>query len=233
MSGMCYQIMAITTEFILSSPALPLVSITERLQPDEIECVHALCLQSDVRMFIVQIDPNDDVTEAELAAVDEIDETTVLGETSDKVVYKLTVDVDESISAAFDPDRFDGAPIEPTTITPQGWHEKKVFTDFEAFTEFRTSCEQYGISFDLLSMTPDPAGSDGSSRDGLTNRQREALTLAVSRGYYESPRQVTTEELADELGISQPSLSGLLRRGERQLLTASLDTQTQINTLSN
>lgn len=129
----------------------------------------------------------------------------MLGETSDKVVYKLTVDVDESISAAFDPERFDGAPIEPTTITPQGWHEKKVFTDFEAFTEFRTSCEKYGISFDLISMTPNPSQSDKSSQDGLTDRQQEALTLAVSRGYYESPRQVTTEELAEELNISQPS----------------------------
>ena len=224
--------MAITTEFILSSPALPLVSVTERLQPNEIECAHALCLQSDVRMFIVQIDPDDDVAEAELAAFDEIEETTVLGETSEKVVYKLTVDVDESISAAFDPERFDGAPIEPTTITPNGWYERKIFTDFEAFTEFRTSCEKHEISFDLLSMTPDPSQSDELSRDGLTDRQREALTLAVSRGYYENPRQVTTEELAEELGISQSSLSGLLRRGERQLLTASLSTQTNLNTLS-
>lgn len=224
--------MAITTEFILSSPVLPLVSITERLQPDEIECTHALCLQSDVRMFIVQIDPDDDVAEAELAALDEIEETTVLGETSEKVVYKLTVDVNESVSEAFNPERIDGAPVEPTTITPDGWHERKVFTDFEAFTEFRTSCENNGISFDLISMSPDPSQSDDLPQDGLTDRQREAVTLAVSRGYYENPRQVTTEELAEELGISQPSLSGLLRRAERQLLTDSLSTQPNLNTLS-
>ncbi|QLH77134.1 helix-turn-helix domain-containing protein [Halosimplex rubrum] len=224
--------MAITTEFILSSPVLPLVSITERLPPNEIECTHALCLQSDVRMFIVQIDPDDDVAEAELVALDEIEETTVLGETSEKVVYKLTVDIDESVSAAFDPERIDGAPVEPTTITPEGWHERKVFTDFEAFTEFRESCEDNGISFDLLSMTPDPSQADEVSQDGLTDRQREALTLAISRGYYESPRQVTTEALAEEMGISQPSLSGLLRRAERRVLTASLDTRVTLNTLS-
>lgn len=224
--------MAITTEFVLSSPVLPLVSITERLPPTEIECTHALCLQSDVRMFIVQIDPDDDVAEAELAALDEIEETTVLGATSEKVVYKLVVDVDESVSAAFNPERIDGAPVEPTTITSEGWHERKVFTDFEAFTEFRESCENNGISFDLLSMTPDPSQADEVSQDGLTDRQREAITLAISRGYYESPRQVTTEELAEEMGISQPSLSGLLRRAERQLLTASLDTRVNLNTLS-
>jgi predicted DNA binding protein len=183
-------------------------------------------------MFIVQIDPEDDVAEADLAALDEIEETTVLGGTSEKVVYKLVVDVDESVSSAFDPERIDGAPVEPTIITPEGWHERKVFTDFEAFTEFRESCENNGISFDLRSMTPDPSESDDLSGDELTDRQREAITLAISRGYYESPRQVTTEELAEELGISQPSLSGLLRRAERQLLTASLDTRVNLNTLS-
>lgn len=227
-----YLIMAITTEFVLSSPRLPLVSVTEQLPPDRIECTHALCLQSDVRMFIVQIDPDDDVPETDLAALDEIDEITLLGETSEKIVYKLTVDLDESISAAFDPERFEGAPIEPTTITPEGWHERKVFADFDAFTEFRTSCKDNGISFDLISMTPDPSTAHEPSGDGLTSRQREAITLAVSRGYYENPRQVTTEELAEELGISQSSLSGLLRRAERELVTASLDTPTDLNVLS-
>lgn len=81
-------------------------------------------------------------------------------------------------------------------------------------------------------MTPDPSQADDLSGDELTDRQREAITLAISRGYYESPRRVTTEELAEELGISQPSLSGLLRRAERQLLTASLDTRVNLNTLS-
>lgn len=44
--------MTITTEFVLRSPSLPLVSITETLRPDEIECIHALCLQSDVQKFM-------------------------------------------------------------------------------------------------------------------------------------------------------------------------------------
>nr|WP_241768053.1 helix-turn-helix domain-containing protein [Haloferax sp. ATB1] len=43
---------------------------------------------------------------------------------------------------------------------------------------------------------------------------------------------MTAEELAEELDISQPSLSSLLRRGERQLLTSSLDIQGELNTLS-
>lgn len=224
--------MTITTEFVISSPILPLVSIPETLQPNEIECVHALCLQSDVRMFIVQIDTDDDISEEELAALDEVVDTISLGEASDTVVYKLTVDLDAAISEVFDPERFEGAPIEPTTITPEGWHETKAFKNYEAFNEYRKSCENHGVSLELLSITPDPSTSDEPPQDGLTDRQREALTLAISRGYYESPRQASTEELAEKMGISQPSMSDLLRRGERQLLTSTLGSQTSLNALS-
>jgi predicted DNA binding protein len=158
-------------------------------------------------------------------------ETDSLGKTSDKMVYKLTVKLEKSVSQAFAPD-FEGAQLEPTTITTGGWYETKVFKEYEGFNEFRMSCENHGISLDLFSITPDPSTSGKPPQDGLTDRQREALTLAISRGYYESPRQVSTEELAEELGISQPSMSNLLRRGERQLLTSTLGSHTRLNALS-
>ncbi|GAB3421319.1 hypothetical protein GCM10027435_24960 [Haloparvum alkalitolerans] len=163
--------------------------------------------------------------------LDEIMEAELVGETSDKTVYRLTVELEESVSQAFEPD-FEGVELEPTTVTTEGWHETKVFRDYENFNAFRKSCEDHGISLDLLSISPDPSSSDNQSEDGLTDRQREALTLAISRGYYESPRQVTAEELAQELGISQPSLSTLLRRGERQLIASSLDSQVPLEMVS-
>lgn len=223
--------MAITTEFVLRSPSLPLVSITETLHPDEIECTHALCLQPDVQIFTVQFDQDDDISTEDLLTLEEVVETDLLGETGEMTVYKLTVELEESVSQAFAPD-FDGAQIEPTTITTEGWYKTKVFKEYEGFNEFRKSCENHGITLDLISITPEPSRSDDTSQNGLTGRQREALTLAISRGYYESPRQVTAKELAEELDISQPSLSSLLRRGERQLLTSSLGTEPDLNALS-
>lgn len=224
--------MNITTEFVLRSPSLPLVSITETLQSDEVECVHALCLHSDVRTFTVRFDRDDDVSEEELSALDEVTEATLLGETSDRVIYQVTVELEESVAEAFTTEHIDAAQLESATISKSQWHETKLFKDYEMFNEFRASCEDNGISFDLISITPNPSQSDAPSQEGITERQREALTLALSRGYYESPRQVTAEELAKELGISQPGLSSLLRRGERQLLTSSLGSEAQLNTLS-
>ncbi|KTG30435.1 helix-turn-helix domain-containing protein [Haloferax profundi] len=223
--------MTITTEFVLRSSSLPLVSIANTLQPSEIQSTHALCLQPDVQIFSVQFDRDDSISEDALLALDEVLEVDLVGETPDKIVYKLTVELEESVSQAFAPD-FEGAELRPTIVTDEGWHETKVFKDYENFNAFRQSCENHGISLDLISMSSESAHSVSSSQDGLTDRQREALSLAISRGYYESPRQVTADELAAELGISQPSLSSLLRRGERQLLTSALGTQPHINTLS-
>ncbi|WP_435197680.1 helix-turn-helix domain-containing protein [Natronomonas sp. EA1] len=225
--------MTITTEFRLQSSALPLVSIPATLPPDEIVCSHALCIEPDARVFIVEIDAEDDVSEAQLAAFDEVVTVIPLGKRGDTTVYKLTVELDDSISPAFDPERFDAVKMKSTTITPEGWHETKEFPDYETFHDFHTTFQNHGISLDLISITSDQSSSnDATADDRLTDRQREALTLAVSRGYYESPRQVTAAELAEELDISQPSLSSLLRRGERQLLTSSLDTQEHLSTIS-
>lgn len=52
----------------------------------------------------------------------------------------------------------------------------------------------------------------------LTPRQREMLELAYANGYFESPREQTASELADVVGISQPTFTRHLRAGQRKLL---------------
>ncbi|RLM81550.1 helix-turn-helix domain-containing protein, partial [Halobellus sp. Atlit-38R] len=64
---------------------------------------------------------------------------------------------------------------------------------------------------------------------GLSEPQREALTLAVQMGYYDIPRGCTTQELASELGISDQAVTERLRRAigafvRRALLTPEPET---------
>ena len=58
----------------------------------------------------------------------------------------------------------------------------------------------------------------------LTETQREALVLAYERGYFDTPRKSSLEEIADELDITQQSLSSRLRRGHRRLISKALTT---------
>ncbi|ELZ19173.1 bacterio-opsin activator HTH domain-containing protein [Haloterrigena salina JCM 13891] len=51
---------------------------------------------------------------------------------------------------------------------------------------------------------------------------RSALVLASDRGHFNSPRDVTTAELGDELGITQQAVASRLRRGPDQILETAL-----------
>jgi len=55
-------------------------------------------------------------------------------------------------------------------------------------------------------------------RFGLTAEQREALVLALERGYFGTPSEASLGELAGELGISQQALSKRIRRGNEKVL---------------
>ena len=74
-------------------------------------------------------------------------------------------------------------------------------------------------------MTVEQISRDGAIERGasseLTPAQREALELAIQRGYFEVPRQSTVEDLATEIGISDSAVSQRLRRGMASLLGAS------------
>lgn len=61
-----------------------------------------------------------------------------------------------------------------------------------------------------------------STDSALTERQREVVTEALTRGYYDWPRKITNEELATELGISRATLHEHLRKAEHTLLSSAL-----------
>lgn len=66
----------------------------------------------------------------------------------------------------------------------------------------------------------------------LTERQREVLELASQRGYYEWPREITQEELAEELGITTSTFTQHLRTAEQTLITMVFNDERRSQTAS-
>jgi len=56
----------------------------------------------------------------------------------------------------------------------------------------------------------------------LTERQQMVLETAYETGYFDWPRESTAEDVAEEIGISSPTLHQHLRTAERKLLAALL-----------
>jgi predicted DNA binding protein len=54
----------------------------------------------------------------------------------------------------------------------------------------------------------------------LTGRQREVVLTAIENGYYEIPRGISTEAIAEKVGVGRRTAENHLRRAEQKLVTA-------------
>lgn len=55
--------------------------------------------------------------------------------------------------------------------------------------------------------------------DGLTDRQRQAIEMALYSGYFERPREHNATEVANKLGVSRQTFTQHLRASQRKLLS--------------
>ncbi|WP_266082430.1 helix-turn-helix domain-containing protein [Haladaptatus caseinilyticus] len=96
------------------------------------------------------------------------------------------------------------------------WTFRLLFADREMAARTNEYCLEHGIDFEVTDIH-DFTGHNGS-RIGLTDCQQTALELAAARGYYTVPREVSADDLAEELGISPQALSERLRRAHGHLV---------------
>jgi predicted DNA binding protein len=100
------------------------------------------------------------------------------------------------------------------------WTVRVWLPNREALASLWEYATDHDIDFSLERVN-DYATPDGME-PSLTENQREAILLALEMGYFEEPRGATLNEVADELGISQPAAGGLLRRGIRRLIVSTI-----------
>ncbi len=87
----------------------------------------------------------------------------------------------------------------------------------------RRYSEKYGAEFPLRILAVSslkPEADSGLSR--LTGKQRKALLLAYTLGYYDVPRRISSEGLARRLNVNKSTLVEHLRKGQRRLLSGIL-----------
>ncbi|WP_132057377.1 helix-turn-helix domain-containing protein [Halorussus amylolyticus] len=101
-----------------------------------------------------------------------------------------------------------------------GWRTRIRFPDRESLREYAAYCEEKGLTFDLRQLY-DAGGRDDYSL-GLTDRQAETLRTATEMGYFDVPREVELEDLADVLGVSRQAISERLRRATETLVRATI-----------
>ena len=100
--------------------------------------------------------------------------------------------------------------------------------------DVRTIADRLQTAFPALELTAKrhhretastPSQRRSQLEERLTDRQYEALETAHAMGYFEWPREHSGEEVADRLGITQPTVNKHLRLGEQKLVDLVFDSE--------
>ncbi|MFP8955862.1 bacterio-opsin activator domain-containing protein [Natrialbaceae archaeon A-CW3] len=114
-----------------------------------------------------------------------------------------------------------GVPLIKATGTNRQWTFDIRGDNRSDVATFQSRCRELNVPItltELHALTP----VETETETALTDKQQDALVLAYERGYFESPRAVTMEELGDGLGISQQAVASRLRRGVKHILGSTL-----------
>lgn len=139
-----------------------------------------------------------------------VDDFDVIEEHEDRKLYSLKWNVERDHF-------FDGlaktkAHLLGATGTADSWEFDIRFPSHQNLSRFKKHCENAHVPLEVLRIY-NPTRPDSGPHFGLTDAQREALQIAVAKGYYSIPRRCSTKDLAEELQISDQAATERLRRG--------------------
>jgi predicted DNA binding protein len=89
-------------------------------------------------------------------------------------------------------------------------------------TDLKTLCRRLDsnhVKYEILEV------SHHSQKREITARQEEILRIALDLGYFEFPKRIRLEELAGKLHITPGTLSEILRRAEKNILSDHFGTR--------
>jgi predicted DNA binding protein len=137
----------------------------------------------------------------------------------DKVFYSLSWRHERDL--VFEGFLETGAHLLTATGHANTWEFELRFPDHGALSAFKEYCDNAHVTLDVTRIY-NPTKPGDSPWFGLTEVQRTTLLYAVREGYYNIPRQVSTQELADEFGVSDQAITERLRRATIALVENTL-----------
>lgn len=101
------------------------------------------------------------------------------------------------------------------------WSLRILFPEQESISMICENWRNHGIDPSIQRVIG-VSGMFGCGGLDLSQCQHETLRTAFEMGYYEVPRDITLDDLAEELQVSHQALSERLRRGHRNLIETTL-----------
>lgn len=137
----------------------------------------------------------------------------------DAHLYKIkwTDEVDGFLSALRDQDIL---LEEASTTTGETWLFRLRAVDQDELSAFQQDCYNRDVPLDVQRVVHNPDMSEQARGFvGVTPKQEKALELALERGYFNVPSDVSADDLGEELGITGQAFTRRLQRGHSSILT--------------
>jgi hypothetical protein len=158
----------------------------------------------------------DDI-EAVALAMDEYDEVTNT-DFLQRMADTGLVQFETSNPVLLLPVRNAGTPLELPFTVVDGSVEWEVTAPRDRLSTLGDQLRQFGIEFEVMAVR-----QEMETEQLLTPKQLRLVQTAVEEGYYDTPRECTLTELADEADIAKSTCSETLHRAEEKIVKEFVD----------
>ncbi|KTG30607.1 helix-turn-helix domain-containing protein [Haloferax profundi] len=107
--------------------------------------------------------------------------------------------------------------------TKDGWTLSVFFPTNDHAAQFHDTCLDRRLEIDVRRVEPSSVDERHPATSDLSEKQLTALELAFSQGYFETPKEASLADIADDIGISEQALSQRIRRALNRLVASSVD----------
>lgn len=153
--------------------------------------------------------PNGDVLVQHFDGATEVHSYEVVHADEQAVLIQYVIPVPESYESL----RKTGNLPRFPALMQDGWLFVEQTASQERLAQYIDELAAADIPYQIVSVT-----QSSDPIELLTDRQREFITEAVARGYYNSPRGCTLTELAEMFGVNKSAASGVLHRAEGRII---------------
>jgi len=113
-----------------------------------------------------------------------------------------------------------GVPLETPFEIQDGVGEWELRASRDSLSQLSSLFDSMGVNYTIEYVR------DFEEEDSLlTDKQREVVEVADELGYYDTPREASLSDVADELGVAKSTCSEMLHRAEGKVMSGYLGSQ--------
>lgn len=153
------------------------------------------------------------------------DDVNVLTTVDERILFEIRWNPE--VDALITPLKESNAEVLRATGSADVWEFRLQFRDRTELADFRDRCQEHGLQMRLAAIY-NP--SHPESEQELSEEQYDIISTAYTNGYWNVPRNIELQDLAELIGISQNAASQRMRRGLSTVVGSYLESEDELPT---